>query len=104
MLEKFDVGGKDLPLMRNLYWDQKVVMKVNSVISEYIDLERSVRQDCVLSIDLFNSYGEMIFRSLEHIDGVKIGGYNCNNLRYADQRWDWFGSVQILKSMNRSHL
>jgi hypothetical protein len=26
----------------------------------------------------------MILRNLEDLEGVKIGGYNCNNLRYAD--------------------
>jgi len=26
----------------------------------------------------------MILRNIEDVEGVKIGGYNCNNLRYAD--------------------
>ena len=26
----------------------------------------------------------MVLRNLEDIEGMKVGGYNCNNLRYAD--------------------
>ena len=59
-------------------------MKVNNDTSEYINIKRGVRQRCVLSPDLFNIYSKMILRNLEGIEGVKVGGYNCNNLRYAD--------------------
>ena len=84
ILEKLDIDGKGLRLVRNLYWEQKAAMKVNNDISEYINSERGVRQGCVLSPELFNIYSEMILRNLEDIEGVKVGGYNCNNLRYAD--------------------
>ena len=84
ILEKLDMDGKDLRLVRNLYWEQKAAMKVNNDISEYINIKRDVQQGCVLSPDLFNIYSEMILRNLEDIEGVKVGGYNCNNLRYAD--------------------
>ena len=43
-----------------------------------------MRQGCVLSPSLFNLYTEHIFRSLEDLEGVNIGGMNVNNLRYAD--------------------
>ena len=26
----------------------------------------------------------MILRNIEDFEGVKVGGYNCNNIRYAD--------------------
>jgi len=84
ILQNLDIDGKDLRLIRNLYWDQKAAMKINNDTSEYKNIKRGVRQGCVLSPDLFNIYSEMILRNIEDVEGVKIGGYNCNNLRYAD--------------------
>ena len=72
ILEKLDIDGKDLRLVRNLYWEQKGAMKVNNGISEHINIKRGVRQGCVLSPDLFNIYSEMILRNLEDIEGVKV--------------------------------
>ncbi|KAK3705052.1 hypothetical protein RRG08_059702 [Elysia crispata] len=34
--------------------------------------------------DLFSLYSEMIMRQIEEIEGLKIGGHNINNIRYAD--------------------
>ena len=46
-----------------------------------------MRQGCILSLYLFNLYAEMIMRTAdlqEETAGVKIGGLNINNLKYAD--------------------
>lgn len=37
-----------------------------------------------MSPDLFNYYSELILRELEKERGLKIGGQNITNLRYAD--------------------
>ena len=47
-------------------------------------IKKGVRQGCVLSPNLFNLYTEKIFREVEDMKGVNIGGVNINNLRYAD--------------------
>ena len=52
--------------------------------SEYIKIRRGVRQGCVMSLDLFNYYSEMILQELEVEKGLKIGGQNITNLRYTD--------------------
>ncbi|GFN90559.1 retrovirus-related pol polyprotein from type-1 retrotransposable element r2 [Plakobranchus ocellatus] len=36
------------------------------------------------STDLFSLYSEIIMRNLENHPGIKVGGQNINNLRYAD--------------------
>ena len=47
--------------------------------------KKGVRHGCVLSLNLFNLYTEKIFREVEDMKGVNIGGVNINNLRYADE-------------------
>ncbi|GFR82210.1 retrovirus-related Pol polyprotein from type-1 retrotransposable element R2 [Elysia marginata] len=34
--------------------------------------------------DLFNLYSEVILRNITDMEGVKVGGRNITNLRYAD--------------------
>ena len=43
-----------------------------------------MRQGSVLPSSLFNLYTENIFKEVEEMNGVVIGGVNINNLRYAD--------------------
>ena len=53
-------------------------------ITEEFQIKKGVRQGCVLSPSLFNLYTEKIFREIEDMEGVNVGGHNINNLRYAD--------------------
>ena len=53
----------------------------------WFQIGKGVRQDCILSPYLFNSYAEYIMlnaRLDEAQAGIKIAGRNINNLRYAD--------------------
>jgi len=84
MLETFDLDGKDIRLIRNLYWGQTACLRVGNELSEYTKIERGVRQGCVFSPDLFNLYGEIILIVLDGMPGFVIGGHNVNNIRYAD--------------------
>ena len=60
-------------------------MRVSGEESEPQDIERGVRQGCVLSPDLFKLYSEVIMRDLTEMEGIKFGGRNINNIRYADE-------------------
>ena len=53
-------------------------------ITEEFQIKKGVRQGCVLSPSLFNLYTEKIFREIEDMKGMNVGGYNINNLRFAD--------------------
>ena len=84
ILEHLDIDGKDLRVIRNLYWDQSAAARIGGELSEYKLIKRGVRQGCIMSPDLFNIYSEMILRNLENYSGVKINGEHINNIRYAD--------------------
>ena len=63
---------------------------------------KGVRQGCILSPCLFNSYAEYIMRNtgLEEAEaGIKIAGRNINNLRYADDTTPMAESEEELKSL-----
>src|SRR5438034_10734596 len=88
MLQDLDLDGKDIRLVRNLYWDQSAAIRYQNELGNFASIKRGVRQVCVLSPDLFNLYSENIMRHIEGVGGLIIGGHHTlhalNNLRYAD--------------------
>ncbi|GFO03036.1 endonuclease-reverse transcriptase [Plakobranchus ocellatus] len=52
-LVKLKTDGKDLRVIKNMYWEQTAAMRVGNDISSYQKIKRRVRQGCVLSPDLF---------------------------------------------------
>ena len=83
-LKKYGVDEKDIRLIKNLYWNQRAVVKVGDDTSEWIEIQQGVRQGCVLSPDLFSLYTQLVMNELKDLEGVKIGGRNINNIRYDD--------------------
>ena len=83
-LKTIDVDDNDIALIAKLYWTQKTKIRHKNLISDPVKIEKGVRQGCVLSPCLFNLYTEHIFRELEQIPGLNVGGRIINNLRYAD--------------------
>ncbi|GFO50395.1 retrovirus-related pol polyprotein from type-1 retrotransposable element r2 [Plakobranchus ocellatus] len=59
-----------------MYWEQTAAMRIENKTSTFQDIKRG----CVLFPDLFSLY----MRNLENHPGIKVGGQNINNLRYAD--------------------
>ena len=84
ILKDLNLDGKDLRILRNLYWEQEAAIRIDSECSPFEPICSGVRQGCVLSPDLFDIYSEMILRNTYDHGGVKVGGQNINNLRYAD--------------------
>ena len=67
--------------------------------TDWFQIGKGVRQDCILSPCLFNLYTEYIMRNtgLEEAQaGIKIARRNISNLRYAD---DTTESEEELKSL-----
>ncbi|XP_028034121.1 uncharacterized protein LOC114245976 [Bombyx mandarina] len=73
-------------LIRNLYESGVGSVSVENATSSKFRFQKGVRQGCVISPILFNIYGEYIMRqTLENWEGgVRIGGVQITNLRYAD--------------------
>ena len=79
MLKQIGIDDKDYRIVHNLYFQQKAAIKLTEDLSDWIDIKRGVRQGCVISLDLFNLYGEFALRKLEEIEeGIQI---NCQRIK-----------------------
>uniref|UniRef100_W5MT59 Reverse transcriptase domain-containing protein n=1 Tax=Lepisosteus oculatus TaxID=7918 RepID=W5MT59_LEPOC len=86
-LQELGVPAHLIKIIRSFYKDQETTVRTQHGDTEWFKIEKGVRQDCILSPFLFNHYAEIIMRKLDLEEseiGVKIGGRNINNLRYAD--------------------
>ena len=99
MLEKLNLDGKDLKLIKNLYWNQKAAIRIEGEETEYHSIRRGVRQGCVMSPDLFSLYSEIIMREIQECEGVRVGGHNLNNIRFADDTALVADSLEKLQQM-----
>ena len=74
-------------LLRNLSVGQEATLRTLYGTTDCFKIQKGVQQGCLLSPCLFNLYAEQIMRNARLDDlqaGIKIGGRNVNNLRYAD--------------------
>ena len=74
-------------LLRNLCTSQEATVGTGHRTTDWFQIEKGVRQGCILSPCLLNLYAEYIMRNAGLIEaqaGIKIARRNINNLRYAD--------------------
>ena len=89
-------------LLRNLYAGKEETVRNGHGTTDWLQIEKGVRQGCILSPCLFNLYAEYIMRNSgpEEVQaGIKIVGRNINNLRYADDTTLMAESEEELKSL-----
>ena len=89
-------------LLRNLYAGQEATVRTEHETTDWFQIGKGVRQGCILSPCLFNSYAEYIMRNtgLEEAQaGIKIARRNINHLRYADDTTLMAESEDELKSL-----
>ena len=89
-------------LLRNLYAGQGATVRTLYGTIDWFKIKKGVSQGYLLSPCLFNLYTEDIMRNtgLDELQaGIKIGGRNINNLRYADDITLMAESEEELKSL-----
>ena len=89
-------------LLRNLYAGQEATVRTGHGTTDWFQIGKGVRQDCILSPSLFNLYAEYVMRNAgldETPAGIKIARRNINNLRYTDDTTLMAESEEELKSL-----
>ena len=89
-------------LLRNLYAGQEATIRAGHGTTDWFQIGKEVRQDCILSPCLFNLYAEYVMRNTgleEAQSGINIAERNINNLRYADDTTLMAESEEELKSL-----
>ena len=83
ILKEMGISDHLTCLLRNLYAGQEATVRTGHGTTDWFQIGNGVRQGCILSSCLFNSYAEYIMRNagLEEAQaGIKIAGRNINNL------------------------
>ena len=87
ILQEIEIPDHLTCFLRNLCACQEATVRTGYGTTDWFQIEKGVRQGCILSPCLFNLYAEYIMRNtgLEEAEaGIKIARRNINNLRYAD--------------------
>ena len=84
ILKEMGISDHLICLLRNLYAGQEATVRTGRGTTNWFQIGKGVRQDCIVSPCLFNLYAENIMRNagLEETQaGIKIAGTNINNFR-----------------------
>ena len=88
-------------LLRNLYTGQEATVRTGHGTTDQFQIEKGVRQNCILLPCLFNFSAEYIMRNAgldEAQARIQIAGRNIKNLRYADDT-TFMAESEELKSL-----
>ena len=102
ILKEMEIPERLTCLLRNLYAGQEATVRTGHKTTDWFQIEKGVRQGCVMSSCLFNLYAEYIMQNAgldEAQAGIKIARRNINNLRSADDTTLMAESKEELKSL-----
>ena len=102
ILKEMEIPDHLSCLLRNLYSGQEPTVRTGNRTTDWFQIEKGVRQGCILSPCLFNLYAEYVMQNarLDEVQAeIKIVGRNINNLRYADDTTLMAESEEELKSL-----
>ena len=72
-------------LIAGLYDQQKATIRWDGNHTDFFNINKGVRQGCILSPHLFSVYTEQVMRNADiQFLGIRIGGRTIADLRYAD--------------------
>ena len=100
ILEEMGLPDHLTCLLRNLYAGQEATVRTGHGTTNWFQIEKGVRQGCVLSPRLFKSYAEYIRRNAKLDEAqarIKIAQRNIKSLRYADDTTLMADSEEKLK-------
>ena len=92
ILQETEITDHLTYLLRNLYVGQVATVRTEHGTTDWFQVGKGVHQGYILSPCLFNLYAEYIVRNAgldEAQAGIKIGGRNTNNFRYAVTPPSW---------------
>ena len=102
ILKEMGIPEHPTCLLRNVYAGQEATVRTGYGTTDWFQIEKGVRQGCILSPCLFNFCAEYIMRNSgldEAQAGIKIARININNLRYANDTTLMAGKEEELKSL-----
>ena len=89
ILKKMGIPDHLTCLLQNLYVVQEVTVRTGHGTTDWFQIEKGIRQGCILSPCLFNFYAECIMRNAgldEAQAGVKIARRNIRHFRLQTLR------------------
>lgn len=86
LLKELNVDFRNIELLKNLYWDQKAAMRVESSLSDWFSIIRGVRQGYVVSPHFFSLYTEIIMRKIDQLEGILIALPPSSGVYCTDSR------------------
>ena len=101
---EFDFNKKIITLIGKLCSEQEAAVRLDAELSNSFDVNKGVRQGCILSPYLFSLYTEHVMRNVDDLRAggshePKVNGVGMSEFRYADDQALLSKSQEGLKNM-----